>query len=629
MRPVNTLSLFTGAGGLDIGFAKAGFRILTCVEIDKTACKTLELNKGKYFENSCKIINEDIRTIEPANLELGEIDFIIGGPPCQSFSAAGRRAGGTLGTADSRGSLFLHYCDFIRYFQPKGFLFENVRGILYSNKRHDWDLILSTFSSLGYQMSYRVLDSADYGVPQHRERLILVGSRDKEFRFPWPTHGPDSPSGKYASASEAIKDLQPLNEPEHRYDGKYGKLLSEIPPGMNYRYFTKEMGCPQPIFAWRSRFSHFLYKADPNEPVPTIVARQSKFCGPFHWKNRRFTIEELKRLQTFPDDYLLVDSYAKALNQIGNSVPPRFAEQLALAVIQQIFDIDKGIRLLPKNYTLSFDRQKGKKARRTRKIVASTKLTTPSLAFFESVVDKREEIGKTERTQIDFYEYLSPNKRIESDGKKLHEQSSLFRISKSRSGGKCEIVVSKWVENDFLSTPIIRYHLTFHQPIGNGLSEIASILASNDDSDVTVIWDAIESCVCSNSNYLSLMDVFGHFTEPHPIFDLKCELYRHNMNTFLLNFAQYFSDFSKIAKIFPESLLREIWKKSGEISEFNFIKIVKSLRALRFDIRVYETNKTIPPGMFKVCYPFTLQYNKPIGVTWNDSVGGNNVTERE
>jgi DNA (cytosine-5)-methyltransferase 1 len=633
MRTVNTLSLFTGAGGLDIGFTKAGFRILACIEIDKTACRTLELNKRKYFEDSCRIINEDIRAIEPASLELGEIDFIIGGPPCQSFSAAGRRAGGTLGTADSRGSLFSHYCDFIRHFQPEGFLFENVRGILYSNKRQDWDLILSAFSSLGYQVSYRLLDCADYGVPQHRERLILVGSKGKEVLFPWPTHGPDSPSGRYVSSLEAMKDLQPLKELEHHYDGKYGELLAEIPPGMNYRYFTKEMGCPQPIFAWRSRFSHFLYKAEPDKPVQTIVARQSKFCGPFHWKNRRFTIDELKRLQTFPDDYLVVDSYSKALSQIGNSVPPRFAEQLALAVIQQIFDVNNGIKLLPKDYTLSFDKQKGKKARRTRKLVTSTALASPPLAFFEIAADKRKEIGEMKRrmegTQTDFYEYLSPNKRIESDGRKQHVKSSLLRISQIRSGGKCEIVVNKWAESDFLSTPIIGYQLTFHQPIGNGLSEIVSILASNDDSDVTALWDAIESCVCSNSNYLSLMDVFGHFTEPHPIFDLKCKLYRPNMNTFLLNFAEYFSDFSRIARIFPESLLREIWMKSAENTQFHFKEVVKRLRALRFDIRVYETNRTIPPGMFKVCYPFTLQYNKPIGITWRESEGGNNVTERE
>jgi DNA (cytosine-5)-methyltransferase 1 len=628
--PINTLSLFSGAGGLDIGFTKAGFKIIACIEVDKIACKTLELNKGKYFENSCRIILENIRNLDPAKLELGKIDFIIGGPPCQSFSAAGRRAGGVLGTADSRGALFSHYCDFIKYFQPQGFLFENVRGILYSNKGNDWKQVLSAFSGLGYETSYRLLDCADYGVPQHRERLILVGSKEKRIRFPWPTHGPDSPLGKYVSALEAIRDLQPLDEPKHNYDGKYAKLLAMIPPGMNYRYFTKELGCPNPVFAWRSRFSHFLYKADPDKPVQTIVARQSKFCGPFHWKNRRFTIEELKRLQTFPDDYLFVDGYTRILYQIGNSVPPKFAEQSARAVIQQLFGIDWGIKLLPPDHILSFDKQKGRKARRTRKlhVSASARFSAPSLSSFQSIAESREGISLAKESvdgaRTVFYEYLSPNKRIESYGKKQYKQSSLFRVTENRSEGKCEITVSKWVDGDFLSAPIIGYKLTFRHPIGNGLSEISSILASNDDGDIMVLWDAVELCVTSNSNYLSLMDIFGHFTEPHPIFDLKCKLYQHNMNTFLVNFSEYFSDFSKIAKVFPESVLEEIWAKGTETDSFNFLAVVKRLRSLRFDIRVYETNRTIPPGMFKVCYPFTLQYNKPIAVTWKEQISDNN-----
>jgi hypothetical protein len=101
------------------------------------------------------------------------------------------------------------------------------------------------------------------------------------------------------------------------------------------------------------------------------------------------------------------------------------------------------------------------------------------------------------------------------------------------------------------------------------------------------------------------------------------------MNRFLLNFAKYFSDFSKIAKVMPESLLREMWTTSSEANPFDFIKIIKRLRDLRFDVRVYETNRTIPPGIFKVCYPFTMQYNKPIGVTWKDNTGVSNDDERK
>jgi hypothetical protein len=101
------------------------------------------------------------------------------------------------------------------------------------------------------------------------------------------------------------------------------------------------------------------------------------------------------------------------------------------------------------------------------------------------------------------------------------------------------------------------------------------------------------------------------------------------MNTFLVNFAEFFSDFSRIAKVFPESILREIWVKSIEADNFRFLDVVKRLRSLRFDVRVYETNRTIPPGMFKVCYPFTMQYNKPIAITWKDQTSDINDGERE
>lgn len=169
------LSLFTGAGGLDIGFHRLGFDIIACVEVEPIFCKTLESNRRRYFSDTCQIICADIRQLEPAALNIEAVDIIVGGPPCQSFSAAGRRAGGVTGISDMRGSLFEHYCRFVSHFQPQAFIFENVRGILQGNKGRDWQEILSQFVSLGYSLFYKVLDAADYGVPQHRERLILVG----------------------------------------------------------------------------------------------------------------------------------------------------------------------------------------------------------------------------------------------------------------------------------------------------------------------------------------------------------------------------------------------------------------------------------------------------------------------
>ena len=191
VNPIRTLSLFSGAGGLDIGFSDIGFDIVSSVEIEKQFCQTLELNTGdgKRFENS-KVNCIDIRNFSAKN--LGSIDFIIGGPPCQTFSAAGRRANGVLGTTDARGTLFREYVRLLNELNPKGFLFENVYGIIGAQNGEAWNEILEEFSKVGYKLFYRIVDAADYGVPQHRERLLIVGLKDGIFKFPRPTHGPDS-----------------------------------------------------------------------------------------------------------------------------------------------------------------------------------------------------------------------------------------------------------------------------------------------------------------------------------------------------------------------------------------------------------------------------------------------------
>lgn len=180
--PIRTLSLFSGAGGLDIGFSDVGFDIVDSVEIERKFCYTLELNtgEGRRFNNS-KVNCIDIR--EFSGKDLGKIDFIIGGPPCQTFSAAGRRANGVLGTTDARGVLFKEYVRLLEELSPKGFLFENVYGIIGAQCGEAWKEILQAFSNVGYKLFYRIVDAADYGVPQHRERLIIVGLKGWEFQI--------------------------------------------------------------------------------------------------------------------------------------------------------------------------------------------------------------------------------------------------------------------------------------------------------------------------------------------------------------------------------------------------------------------------------------------------------------
>jgi DNA (cytosine-5)-methyltransferase 1 len=628
-----TLSLFSGAGGLDIGFHKAGFKIVACVELEKVFCQTLQRNVGKYLETDCQVINKDIREVLPEDIAADNIDFIIGGPPCQSFSAIGRRAGGAEGgTWNERGGLFEHYCRLVDHYRPKGFLFENVRGILSSDKGQDWKLIREDFAKLGYRLFYRVLDTAGYGVPQHRERIILVGIKYSlpGFKFPKPTKGPDSLDGKaYFSALEAIADLQDPNEQPRKYNGKYGDLLEEVPPGNNYLYFTKEMGYPEPRFAWRSRFSDFLYKADPNKPVRTIVAQLGAYSGPFHWRNRKFTLEEFKRLQTFPDNYDFAGGLTAALRQIGNSVPPLFAEQLAQAVLQQVFGVDLSLQLIEEEDKLSFDARKGVKASLTRhkriKIDNKGILRHQTPLFddpntieettFEEAVSEPKIFAPSER----LFHYLSLRSREKIAAPLDINKGAIYQFYSEREASKCVVKVSRYNGVNFSNKPLLKYTVHFHDPIGDGLEAIECTLLSPSDQDIPIVWDAIEDCISSYSNYQTMMDVYGHFTEPHPIFDLAIEILTTH-HTFILRFAEKFSHFKATSQVLPGKVLEELWN-SSQNEPFDLTTVARNLRDLRFDVRVHETNLTVPPGHFRCCYPFTININKQVSVTWTHRPG--------
>ncbi len=339
-RPIRTLSLFSGVGGLDIAFHDAGFAISHAVEIDERFAATLSVNSvaGGYLEG-CEVVCRDIREFHP-NSDLAT-DFIIGGPPCQSFSAAGRRAAGVMGTQDDRGVLFREYVRLLNTLKPVGFLFENVYGITGAEGGKAWESIQREFTAAGYTIASRILDTADFGVPQHRERLFILGMRTGRFQFPRPTHGPDSPDGRKAiSASEAIFGSEASDkEKDVSLGGRFGHLLAEIPPGLNYSFFTEEMKHPKPIFAWRTKFSDFLYKAAPDTPIRTLKAQGGQYTGPFHWDNRPFGLSELKRLQTIPDAFQIVGKRQVAMHQIGNSVPPQVGRILAISILSQVFGI--------------------------------------------------------------------------------------------------------------------------------------------------------------------------------------------------------------------------------------------------------------------------------------------------
>jgi len=161
---------------------------------------------------------------------------------------------------------------------------------------------------------------------------------------------------------------------------------------------------------------------------------------------------------------------------------------------------------------------------------------------------------------------------------------------------------------------LLRYLINFHHPIGNGLERIECTLFSETAEDIPVAWDAIEDCLSTHSAYQTMMDVYGHFTEPHPMFDHAMEILTQQ-SSFLLHFAKKFSSFTATSKIMPGQVLQELYR-DGKDEDFNLAEVARALRELRFDVRVNETNPTIPSGYFRCCYPFTININKQVSVTW-------------
>jgi DNA (cytosine-5)-methyltransferase 1 len=194
----------------------------------------------------------------------------------------------------------------------------------------------------GYHCVAKVLQAADYGVPQARPRLFILGV-PKSRRIPEhpaPTHGgkwerrkTGTPAGRpHVTAGDALADLVCAPEREESVNGSYGHLLPDVPPGDNYLYYTDKRGHPDPQFGWRSRYWSFLLKLAQDKPAPTIQAQPGPYVGPFHWENRRLRVGELKRLFTFPDEFEFVGSRASIQAQVGNSVPPLLAEQVVRAL---------------------------------------------------------------------------------------------------------------------------------------------------------------------------------------------------------------------------------------------------------------------------------------------------------
>lgn len=359
------ISLYTGIGGIDFGFEAAGFETSVALELDSKACAHIRLNRSwPVIENDINLV-ESKTILSVAKLKIEEADVLIGGPPCQPFSKSAYWNGDTLRLDDPRANTLVAYLRVLRDTLPKVFLIENVPGIAYSGKDEGLKLILDGINQINkecgtkYSINWKVLNAANYGVPQIRERVFIIGSRDgKVFQFPAPSHYDpqkeiDLFSSKlepYRTAWDAIGDFsfESNNDPSLIVNGKWGKLLPSIPEGKNYLWHT-ERGGGLPLFEWRSRYWSFLLKLSKRLPSWTIQAQPGTAIGPFHWNNRRLTTQEMTRLQTFPDGLQFRCGRSEIQRMIGNAVPSLVAEILAKEIRKQFFGhkIKSEYKLLP------------------------------------------------------------------------------------------------------------------------------------------------------------------------------------------------------------------------------------------------------------------------------------------
>ena len=351
---ISVVSLFSGGGGLDLGFIAEGYRIIWAIDNNKNATDTYKANIGDH------IICEDLNKIDLS--QIPHADVVIGGPPCQSFSLAGKR-----NVEDERGQLVWRYIHIIEHVQPKAFVFENVTGLLSAKNAQGEkiiELLKIAFKEIGYTIQQQVMNAADYGVPQRRKRVIIVGLQNGVFEFPKPTHSEEGNGLKrYVSVEEALGDLpeaisdengvveylMPANN-EYQNQVRRNVPISEhfipkmseldeyiiqyVKPGGNYMDIPTEVKSSRIRRLQRDGGHTTCYgRLDPDKPsytINTYFNRPNVGCNIHYKADRLITVREALRLQSFPDDYKIVSSSKQGRNLIvGNAVPPMLAQIIA------------------------------------------------------------------------------------------------------------------------------------------------------------------------------------------------------------------------------------------------------------------------------------------------------------
>ena len=353
------ISLFSGAMGLDLGLEKAGFTISVAVECDKYALETIRYNRPDLPVISRRI--EDVSTkeiLDAAGLEPGDPVVVIGGPSCQTFSTAGQRAS----LDDPRGTMFEQFIRIVREVQARFFVMENVRGLLSAAVKHRplcsrgvgfppllpeeelgsaFRIILKELRKLDYYVIFDLLNAADYGVPQRRERLIFIGSRNSEYIcMPQPTHSKLGEDGlpHWRTLSEAISRLNEQDPEYYRFRPAQEKYLKLVPEGGNWRDLPADLqkeAIGSAYKSWGGR-SGFLRRLSWDKPSPALTTRPdgkaTTLCHPAQL--RPLTVREYALIQQFPDDWELCGPVRKKYEQIGNAVPLGLGEAIGQSILK-------------------------------------------------------------------------------------------------------------------------------------------------------------------------------------------------------------------------------------------------------------------------------------------------------
>jgi DNA (cytosine-5)-methyltransferase 1 len=365
MKKIKALSFFSGAMGLDIGLEKAGIEVILACESEKFIRETIKLNrpKIKVLEDINNYSAKEIR-IEAGLKPKEKIDLIVGGPPCQAFSTAGKR----LSINENRGVVFLKYLELIKELNPTYFVIENVRGLLSVPLKHvphnkrdrklkvaeekggTLNYILNYLKKIGYKVSFNLYNSANFGTPQTRERIVIIGNKDEKLPYLSPTHSQYGEFGlkPWNTFKSAVKGLHNIKHDHVNFPKSRLKYYRKLKDGQNWRNLSLKLQKEAlgKSFYLTGGKTGFLRRLAWNKPSPTLVTDPMMPATDLGHpvEDRPLSIQEYKRVQEFPDNWKLSGSIRNQYKQIGNAVPVSLGRAIGKLIMQHM--LKKKIRVI-------------------------------------------------------------------------------------------------------------------------------------------------------------------------------------------------------------------------------------------------------------------------------------------